>query len=109
MLKPLSPKEVNADQIKMKTKRENKKNKERKDKTGINTSPPVVKTIMLTRTKIQIAPPRCSSFLSFSLPNHSKYLTSSIKKLGMIFKNLIKILTKNSFHPQIFFSNITCI
>ena len=56
-----------------------KKDKERKDKTGINTSPHVVKTIMLTHTKIHFAPPRCSSSLSFSLPNDSKYLTSLIK------------------------------
>ena len=119
MLKPLSPKEVNADQIKMKTKRENKKNKERKDKMGINTSPPFVKTIMLTRTKIQTAPPRCSYFLSFSLPNHSKYLTSLIKKfrddiqkphkdshLLRGFSPSKRILTKKSFYPQIFFSNM---
>ena len=39
ILKPLSPKEVNKDQIKMKTKRENEKDKERKDKPGNNTSP----------------------------------------------------------------------
>ena len=81
MLKLLSPKEVNENQIKMKTKRENEKDKERNDKTGINTSPHTVKTIMLTCTKIQIAPLRCSSSLSFSLPIHSKYLTSLTKKL----------------------------
>jgi len=63
----------------MKTKRENEKDKERKDTTGINTSPHVVKTIMLTRAEIQIAPP-ISSSLSFSFPSHSKYLTSLIKK-----------------------------
>jgi len=60
----------------MKTKRKNKKDKERKDKTGNNTSPHIAKTIMLTRTKMQIAPPRCFSSLSFSIPNKSKYLTS---------------------------------
>jgi len=38
-LKPLSPKEVNKDQIKMKAKREKEKDKERKDKSGNNTSP----------------------------------------------------------------------
>jgi len=80
ILKSLSPKEVNEDQVKMKTKRENEKDKERNDKTSINTSPHVVKTIMLSRTYIQTAPPRCSSSLSFSLPIYSKYLTSLIKK-----------------------------
>jgi len=35
ILKPLSFKEVNEDQVKMKTKRENEKDEERKDKTGI--------------------------------------------------------------------------
>jgi len=64
----------------MKTKRENIKDEERKDKTGIITSSHAVKIIMLTRTKIQIAPQRYSSSLSFSLPNHYKYLTSLIKK-----------------------------
>jgi len=35
----------------MKTKRENEKDKERKDKSGNNTSPHTAKKIMLTRTK----------------------------------------------------------
>ena len=39
ILKPLSPKEVHEDQIKMKNKRENEKDKERKDKLGHNISP----------------------------------------------------------------------
>jgi len=77
-LKPLSLKEVNKDKIKMKTKRENEKDKERKDKSGNNTSPHTAKTIMFTRTEMQIALPKCS--LSFSLPNKSKYLTSWTKK-----------------------------
>jgi len=93
MLKPLSPKEVNEDRIKMKTKGENEKYKERKDKTGINTTPHVVKTIMLTRIEIQTTPPRCSFSLSFSLPNDSKYLTSLIKK----FRDDIQIPSKGSY------------
>jgi len=51
--------------IKMKTKREYEKDKERKDKPGINTSFHTVKTIMLTHITIQIAPPMCFSSLSF--------------------------------------------
>jgi len=58
----------------MKTKRENEK-----DKLGNNTSPNTSKTIMLTRTEMQTAPPRCFSSLSFSLPSNFKYLTSWIK------------------------------
>ena len=63
----------------LKTKRENEKYKERKDKSSNNTSPYTAKTIMLTRTKMQIAPTRCFSSLSFSLYNASKYLTSLLK------------------------------
>jgi len=48
----MKTKEVNEDQVKMKTKRENEKDEEKKDKTGIIISPHAVKTIMLTRTKI---------------------------------------------------------
>jgi len=88
ILKLLSPKKVIEDQVKMKTKRENEKYKERKDKTGIITSPHAVKTIMLTCTKIQTTPQRYSSSLSFSLPNHSKYSTSLIKK----FRDFINLL-----------------
>ena len=69
-LKPLSPKDVHEDQIKM------KKDKERKDKSGHNISPYTTKIIMLTRAGLQTAPPRCSSSLPFSLPNKSQYLTS---------------------------------
>ena len=64
----------------MKNKRENEKDKERKDKPGHNISPYIAKTIMLTRARMQTAPPRYSSSLSFSLPNKSKYLTSWTKK-----------------------------
>jgi len=64
----------------MKTKRENEKDEERKDKTGIITSPHAGKTIILTHTIIQTTPQSYSSFLSFSLPNPSKYLSSLIKK-----------------------------
>jgi len=35
---------------------------------------------MLTRAMLPIAPPRCPSSLSFSLPNKSNYLTSWTKK-----------------------------
>ena len=38
------------------------------------------KKIMLTHTEMQIAPPRSSSSLYFSLPNKSKHLTSWTKK-----------------------------
>ena len=93
ILKRLSPKEVNKDQIKRKTKRENEKDKYRKEKPGNNTSPHTTKTIMLTRTKMQTAPQKCSSSLSFSLPNKSKYLTSCTKK----FWNAIQTPIKGSY------------
>jgi len=67
ILKPLSPKEVHEDQIKMKNKRQNEKRDE--SKIGLNISPYTAITIMLTHAGMQIAPPRCSSSLSFSLPN----------------------------------------
>jgi len=68
ILKLLSPKEVNEDQVKKKTKRENEKDEERKDKMGIIISPHVVKTIMLTRSKIQTAP-QVFFFLIFFISN----------------------------------------
>jgi len=80
ILKPLSPKELNEDQVKMKTKRKNEKGEESKIKISLMISSHVVKTIILTCTKIQTIPHRYSSSLSFSSPNHSKYLTSLIKK-----------------------------
>ena len=61
-------KELNQDQIKIKTKIENEKEEE--SKTGI---------ILLTHMKITVSPRYTSSF-SFSFPNNSKYLTSLIKK-----------------------------
>ena len=76
VLKPLFPKGVHEDQIKMKTKRENEKEKERKDTPSHHISSYTTKSIMLTRAMLPTAPPRCTSSLSFSLPNNSKYLTS---------------------------------
>jgi len=112
MLKPLFPKDVNED----KKKRENEKDKERKNETGINTSPHTAKTIMLTRTTIQTTPRRCSSLLSFLLPNDSKYLISLIKNFKDDIQTPLKgshllrgFSPKKSFHPQIFFPNMACI
>jgi len=65
-LKPLSPKEVHEDQIKMKTKRENEKAKEVSHKPSHHTLS--TKSIMLTRAIPQVKPQRYSSSLSFSLP-----------------------------------------
>jgi len=65
-LKPLSPQELHEDQIKMKTKRENKKAKEVSTKLIHNTL--ITKSIMLTRAMPQLEPPRYSFSLSFSLP-----------------------------------------
>jgi len=64
----------------MKNKRENEKDKERKDKAGHKISPYIAKAIMLTCVGLQTARPRCSSSLSFSLPNKCQYLTSWTKK-----------------------------
>jgi len=77
ILKPLSPKEVHEDQIKMITKRENENREE--NKTGFNISSHAIKNIMLTHTKLT-TPPRYSSSFFFSLLDKSKYLTSWIKK-----------------------------
>jgi len=57
-LKPLSPKEVQEDQIKMKKKRENEKEQERNDKSSLQVSFLATKSIMLTR---------CMSKVSFFL------------------------------------------
>jgi len=75
-LKPLSPNEVHEDQIKMKTKRENEKEQERNVKSSHQVSSLTTKPIMLTRAKLQLAPPRCYSSLSFSLPKVSPYTPS---------------------------------
>ena len=72
-LKPLSPKEVHEDQIKMKSKRENEKEQERNNAPSHQVSSLTTKSIMLTRAKLQIAPPRCHSSLSFSFPKDSPY------------------------------------
>jgi len=80
-LKPFSPKEVHEDQIKMKTKRENEKKKERKDKLSHKVSSFTTKSIMLTHAMLQIAPPRCPSSLSFSLPKVSTYTPSWLKNV----------------------------
>ena len=81
ILKPLSPKEVHEDQIKMKNEKENGKEKERKDKPSHKISSYTNKSIMLTCVMLQTAPARCPSSLSFSLPNKSNYLTSWTKKI----------------------------
>jgi len=54
ILKPLSPKEVHEDQIKMKNKRENEKDNEKIDKSGHNISPYIAKTIMLTHAELHL-------------------------------------------------------
>jgi len=81
ILKPLSPKEVHEDQIKMKNKRENVKEKESKDNSNHKISSYTTKSIMLTRVILQTAPLRCHSSLSFSLPNKFNYLTSWKNKI----------------------------
>jgi len=70
-------KEINQDQIKMKTKRENETREE--IKMGFNISSQTITTIMLTHPKLT-APPRYTSSFSFSLLYNSKYLASWVKK-----------------------------
>ena len=65
-LKPLSPQEVHEDQIKMKTKRDNEKAKERNDKSSHNTLS--TKSLMFTRVMPQLETPRYSSSLFFHYP-----------------------------------------
>jgi len=65
----------------MKTKRQNEKEKGRKDKPSHNISSSTNKSIMLARAMLQIAPPRCSSSLSFSLPKVSTYTPSLLKNV----------------------------
>jgi len=106
ILKPLSHKEVLEDQMKMKTKRENEKRDE--SKTSLNISSHAIKTIMLTHTKL-IEPLRYTSFFSFSLPNNSKYLTSSTKKFQdkiqtpLKGSHLLRGSSKSHFIPKYFF------
>jgi len=90
-LKPLSPQEVYEDQIKMKTKRESEKAKEGHDKTSHNTLS--TKSIMLTRAMPQLAPPRCSSSLSFSLPKVPTSTPSWLKNVRDDF-----YIPPNGFH-----------
>jgi len=66
ILKPLSPKEVHKDQIKMQTKRANEKAKEVSIKSSHTTLS--TKSNMLTCAMPQVEPQRYSSSLSFSLP-----------------------------------------
>jgi len=47
ILKPLSPKEVHEDQLKMKIKRENEKKKERKDKPSHTISSSTTESIIV--------------------------------------------------------------
>jgi len=65
ILKPLSPKEVHDDQIKMKTKRENETREE--SKMDLNISSHAIKIIMLTHTKLTTPPMYTSYFLFYYL------------------------------------------
>jgi len=89
-LKPLSPKEVHEDQIKMKTKIENEKEKERNDKPSHKVLSFTPKSFMYTRTMLQITPPRYPSSLSFSLPKVSTYTPSLLRNVRNDFQT----------HPQ---------
>jgi len=115
ILKPLSPKEVHEDQLKIKTKRENEKEKARKDKPSHNISSSTTKAIMLTRAMLQITPLRCPSSLSFSLPKVSTYTPSLLKNVRNDFQTPPKgfhllrgfsskrfVIPKNSFQPGLY-------
>jgi len=65
----------------MKTKRENEKERERKDKLSHTISSSTTKSIMLTRAMLQLAPPRCPSSLSFYLTKVSTYTPSLLKNV----------------------------
>jgi len=108
-LKPLSPKEVHEDQIKMKTKRENEKAKKVSNKPSHHTLS--TKSIMLTRAMPQLEPQMYSSSLSFSLP---KVLTSTPSWLNNVrddfffippnvFHHLRGLFPKNIIIPKQFF------
>ena len=90
ILKFLSPKEFNEDQVKRKAKRDNEKGEENKVKSGLIILPHTLKTIKLTRLKIQTAYPKYSSSLSFSSPNHYKYLTYLLNKFRDNFQTPLK-------------------
>jgi len=89
--------EVKQDQLTLKTKSENEREKEGQDNMGLIPSPP-----------------SCFSSLSFSLPKHSKYLTYLIKKFrdGIpkppkgYHMNLLRGFSKNHFIPKYSFQ--TC-
>jgi len=106
-LKPHSPKEVHEDQIKMKTKIENEKEKERNDKPSHKVSSFTTKSIMLTRAMLQFAHPRCPSSLSFSLPKVSTYTPSLLKNVRNDFQTSPKgfhllrgFSSKRFFNPK---------
>ena len=87
ILKPLSPKEVNKDQIKMKQKRKYEKDEEN-NKTGLITSPNVVKIVMLIHPKITIVGSlRYSHSFSCSSIHSSNYMQHLLEKVENIFQN----------------------
>jgi len=93
IFKHFSPKEVNKDQIKMKTKIQSEKGKEN-DKTGLLISPHVPKTVMLVRPKINIVV-SLRYYLSLScLSTHSSnYMKHLLEKCENFFKILLKVYT----------------
>jgi len=65
-----------------------KRKKERNDKPGHKVSSN--KSIMLSRAMLQLAPPRCPSSLSFSLPKVSTYAPSLLKNVRNSFQTPLK-------------------
>jgi len=107
--------EVNKDQIKMKQKHRNEKDDEN-NKTGLITSPNMVKTVMLIRQKIKIVGSlRYFPSFSYLSIHNSNYMQHLLEKCGNIFQNLSKGLhlirsffTPNSLGSYTLSTNITC-
>jgi len=95
-MKPLSPKEENKDQIRMKQKRKYENDNEN-NKTGLITSSNVVKTIMLIPPKINnvVSLWYSPSFSSLSIYN-SNYI-QHLLNVGIFFKILLKVYTSKKF------------
>jgi len=93
ILKPLSPKEVNKDQLKMKQKRKTKKEDEN-NKMVLSISPNVVKTVMLIRPKINNVDSLWYSPSFSCLSTHSSnYMQHLLEKCGIFFKILPRVYT----------------
>ena len=84
----------------MKSKRENEKEQERNNAPSHQVPSLTIKSIMLTRAKLQISPPMCHSFLSFLFPKVSPYTPSWLTNVRNDFHLLRGLLSKSIVLPK---------